>query len=313
MEPGRWRFGISLETGDLEPGDIPIELAIQVLDPNEAPGQAREPGAPGQAATPAAPEPSATPKATPEADDDGGGSSVSVVAGGAVGLLLGLIGGFVGIAEAAHMTRALVLAVALALAAPSAALAQTSAPVVGGGSFVTAPLIEPGKYRDTLLPAERLFYGIKLEAGQRLRVAAQLDVEEELGSDIASAFSVGIETPLREVEVLDLVDEDIAGNDSLDRRREPGPRGVRVHAGARRLRRARGLGQLPRSGHLVRVAVPADEQGEAGARRGPGRLRARGDRRAAARRQPRADARGGHARSLPGEGRLRRRARRRPP
>ena len=113
------------------------------------------------------------------------------------------------------MTRALVLAVALALLAPSAALAQTSAPVVGGGSFVTAPLIEPGKYRDTLLPAERLFYGIKLEAGQRLRVAAQLDVEEELGSDIASAFSVGIETPLREVEVLDLVDEDIAGNDSL--------------------------------------------------------------------------------------------------
>ncbi len=97
VEPGRWRFGISLDTGSLDPSDIPIELAVQVLDPNEAPGQAREPGAPGQAATPTAPEPSATPKATPEADDDGGGSSVSVVAGGAVGLLLGLIGGFLGI------------------------------------------------------------------------------------------------------------------------------------------------------------------------------------------------------------------------
>ena len=114
------------------------------------------------------------------------------------------------------MTRALVLGVALALLAPCAALAQSSAPVVGGGSFVTAPLIEPGKYRDTLLPAERLFYGVKLEAGQRLRVAGQLDVEDgALDSEIASAFSIGIETPLREVEVLDLVDEDIAGNDSV--------------------------------------------------------------------------------------------------
>ncbi len=116
------------------------------------------------------------------------------------------------------MRRALALAVALALLAPAAAAAQQSAatPVVGGGSFANAPLIEPGAYRDTLLPGERLFYGIKLEAGQKLHVTGQLDVEEgALDSDIASSFSIGIETPLREVEVLDLVDDDISGNTSV--------------------------------------------------------------------------------------------------
>ena len=40
--------------------------------------------------------------------------------------------------------------------------------------FNTAPLIGPGEYRDTLLPGERLFYGVKLGAGQRLRISGQL-------------------------------------------------------------------------------------------------------------------------------------------
>jgi Ca-activated chloride channel family protein len=112
--------------------------------------------------------------------------------------------------------RALAIAFALLLLAPAAAAQEAGTPVVGGGSFASAPLVEPGRYRDTLLPGERLFYGIKLEAGQRLRVAGQLDVEEgALDSDIASGFSIGIETPLREVEVLDLVDDDIAGNSSV--------------------------------------------------------------------------------------------------
>ncbi len=113
------------------------------------------------------------------------------------------------------MRAALVLVLALVLAAPASAQEQGE-PVVGGGSFATAPLIEPGAYRDTLLPGERLFYGIKLEAGQRLHVTAQLDIEQgALDSDTAAAFSVGIETPLREVEVLDLVDDDISGNSSV--------------------------------------------------------------------------------------------------
>jgi Ca-activated chloride channel homolog len=116
------------------------------------------------------------------------------------------------------MKRALLLSLLLVLLAPSAAAAQQPAgtPVVGGGSFANAPLIEPGTYRDTLLPGERLFYGIKLEAGQRLRVAGQLDAEEgAIDSETAGGFSIGIETPLREVEVLDLVDDDISGNTSV--------------------------------------------------------------------------------------------------
>jgi Ca-activated chloride channel family protein len=106
---------------------------------------------------------------------------------------------------------------ALGLAAPAAA-AQTGrerAPVVGGGSFNTAPLVGPGEYRDTLLPGERLFYGVKLGAGQRLQVSGQLKGREDVIEDAATGFSVGIQTPLREVDVLDLVDEDITGNGTV--------------------------------------------------------------------------------------------------
>jgi len=125
------------------------------------------------------------------------------------------------------LPAALVLLLALALAPGARAQsggAEAGTPVVGGGSFTTAPLIGSGSYRDTLLPAERLFYGVELQAGQRLRVGAQLDrkaaesLEENTGG-----FSVGIQTPLREVDVLDLVDEDVTGNgtvtlgDSFDR------------------------------------------------------------------------------------------------
>ncbi len=93
QQPGKWRFAVSLDTGDLEPQEVPLELAVQVLDPNEAPGQALEPGAPGQAATPAPPKATSTPDASPPKDE---GSSVSPIAGGAIGLVLGLVGGYLG-------------------------------------------------------------------------------------------------------------------------------------------------------------------------------------------------------------------------
>ena len=35
-------------------------------------------------------------------------------------------------------------------------------PVVGGGSFNAAPILEPGRYRDTILPAEYLYYGVRV-------------------------------------------------------------------------------------------------------------------------------------------------------
>lgn len=110
------------------------------------------------------------------------------------------------------------LAATLAALAAAPAAAQTGpdrTPVVGGGSFNTAPLIGPGEYRDTLLPGERLFYGVKLGAGQRLQVSGQLKGRGNVIEDAATGFSVGIQTPLREVDVLDLVDEDIAGNGTV--------------------------------------------------------------------------------------------------
>ena len=111
----------------------------------------------------------------------------------------------------------LALGAALALAVPAAAGAQPGRQgqaVVGGGSFVNAPLLEPGRYRDTILPGERLYYGVKLAAGQRLRVRAKLDVKRgEVDTDTAAGFSIGLQTPLR--EVITDTDEDITGNSTV--------------------------------------------------------------------------------------------------
>jgi hypothetical protein len=84
----------------------------------------------------------------------------------------------------------------------------------GGGSFANAPLLESGRYRDTILPGERLFYGVRLEPGQRLRVRAKLDVDPgEVDTDTAAGFSIGLQTPLR--EVITDTDEDISGNSTV--------------------------------------------------------------------------------------------------
>jgi Ca-activated chloride channel family protein len=64
-----------------------------------------------------------------------------------------------------------VLALVLISAAPAAAQDRGD-PVVGGGSFNSAPILEPGRFHDTILPGEYLYYGFRLAAGQRLRVQA---------------------------------------------------------------------------------------------------------------------------------------------
>jgi Ca-activated chloride channel family protein len=91
VQPGRWIVQLRLETGDLEPQPEPVEIGIQVLDPNEEAGQAKAPGA---AATPA-PSATATATAPPgNAEEDGGGSGPALVIPGVAGLLIGLAGGF---------------------------------------------------------------------------------------------------------------------------------------------------------------------------------------------------------------------------
>ena len=189
------------------------------------------------------------------------------------------------------MRRALLLWLLLALAAPAAATAQAQGEaVVGGGSFADAPLLESGTYRDTILPGERLFYGIRLEPGQQLRMRAKLDVKPgEIDQDTAVGFSIGLQTPLREV-IVDY-DDDIAGNNTVgaadDELEVLYPR-VLAASGARSE-----SGNYPGPGRLVPVAVPDLQPAQAGQGRVPRRVRARGRRRPAARRLARADAREG--------------------
>ena len=97
---GVWKVGVQLEAGDLAVAEVPVELAVQTLDPNEAPGLARKPGAPGQPAPSATPSPSATPTPPVVGVDDGGGGAVLAVVGGG-GLLAGLAGRLRGGPEAA--------------------------------------------------------------------------------------------------------------------------------------------------------------------------------------------------------------------
>jgi Ca-activated chloride channel family protein len=93
----------------------------------------------------------------------------------------------------------LALALLLTVAAPASGQAART-PVVGGGSFADAPVIGSGAYRDTILPGERLYYGVKLGPGQKLHVAAELDVKAgSVDLDTAAGFAVGLQTPLREV------------------------------------------------------------------------------------------------------------------
>jgi hypothetical protein len=79
VRPGRWLVGTAIEAGDLEPQEIPVELGIQVLDPNEPVGMAREPGRVRE------------PPATPEKEE---GSRLALPLTGGAGLLIGLLGGF---------------------------------------------------------------------------------------------------------------------------------------------------------------------------------------------------------------------------
>ena len=74
----------------------------------------------------------------------------------------------------------LALFLALVLAAPAAAQSTRTVPpdeqpVVGGGSFNAAPILQPGYYRDTVLPAEYLYYAVKVAPGQRLHLTGATD------------------------------------------------------------------------------------------------------------------------------------------
>jgi hypothetical protein len=64
-----------------------------------------------------------------------------------------------------------IVAVAAASALPAAPAAAQS-PIAGGGSFNDAPVLEPGRYADTLRGGEQLFYGVELQPGQSVQASA---------------------------------------------------------------------------------------------------------------------------------------------
>jgi hypothetical protein len=106
----------------------------------------------------------------------------------------------------------LTLAVVLAVLGAGPASAQEYEPVVGGGSFNAAPILEPGRYRDTLLPTEYLYYAFRLEPGQRLHVTANGDMPIEDFQRLGlSDITANLHSPTRS-RYLSTPDFDVRGN-----------------------------------------------------------------------------------------------------
>lgn len=105
-------------------------------------------------------------------------------------------------------------AVLAALLAPAVADAQQGdrRPAVGGGSFNDAPLLKPGRYRDSLRPGEETYYAFDVKAGQRMRIAAEIPGDGE-HLPRADWFAVGTASPMHDGG-LD-TDEDLSGHGGL--------------------------------------------------------------------------------------------------
>ena len=90
--------------------------------------------------------------------------------------------------------RVLFALAGLLLLAPSA---SAQSPIAGGGSFNDAPVLAPGRYKDTLRGGEQLFYAVALKPGQQLTAGATVS-----GRTNSSYFMrMSIYSPLREKDV----------------------------------------------------------------------------------------------------------------
>jgi hypothetical protein len=91
------------------------------------------------------------------------------------------------------------LALVFALALPGAAYAQDEyTPIVGSGSFNAAPILQPGRYRDTVLPEEYLYYAVEVKPGQSLHVTASSELDTDAWSALNVAFvTVNVAAPDR--------------------------------------------------------------------------------------------------------------------
>jgi hypothetical protein len=90
----------------------------------------------------------------------------------------------------------IVLVLVLAVAAPTA---SAQSPIAGGGSFNDAPVLAPGRYKDTLRGGEQLFYAVSLKPGQKL--TAGLTVSGR--TDTSYFMKLGLYSLLREKHIFD--------------------------------------------------------------------------------------------------------------
>jgi hypothetical protein len=92
--------------------------------------------------------------------------------------------------------RLLLALLVLFVAAPAA---SAQSPIAGGGSFNDAPVLAPGRYKDTLRGGEQLFYAVTLKPGQKL--TAGLTVSGR--TDTSYFMKLALYSPLREKDVFD--------------------------------------------------------------------------------------------------------------
>ena len=87
-----------------------------------------------------------------------------------------------------------ILVMALLAAVP----AHAATPVTGSGSLNEAPVIEPGTYSDTILPGEVLFYGVKVEEGERIALQARSSLTGSRFRQLVALLRFSALGPLRE-------------------------------------------------------------------------------------------------------------------
>jgi hypothetical protein len=139
-----------------------------------------------------------------------------------------------------RLRPAAIAALLLATSVPSALAAQDDPargePVVGGGTPNAAPLLEPGAYRDTILSGETLFYAIRLEPGEQLRLRATVEADEATW-EASSVYWLEAEARTALREPLDIAYAD-AGDEERAFARGPGGRLERLTEPAETLRAA---------------------------------------------------------------------------
>ena len=85
-----------------------------------------------------------------------------------------------------------IAAAALALPAPASAQGGAAKPVVGGGSFNTAPLLAPGTYSDTVAAGETVYWKVRMAKGQVLQVKATVDTSQIQTDALADDYDRGL-------------------------------------------------------------------------------------------------------------------------